>query len=139
MTAKQAKVLVLCLVSRQIADDLYVKGQQYRIAAERAAKYGDYFTVLTVTEGDEYDAMKVKQLQEIVEGLGIEGVDSNTRRPGLLEAIRAHNATVAAATGKSDGQGSNSGSGSEGEGSEGKGSGSGSSESGKSGGSDPNE
>lgn len=105
-----AEVLVLCKQSRQVGDDLYVNGQQYKIAAERAAKYGDYFTVLTVTEGDEYDGMKVAQLQDIVKNLGIEGVDSSTRRPALLEAIRMRNArnTVSpTATGKSEEQDSN--------------------------------
>lgn len=101
-----AEVLVLCKKSRQVADDLYVNGQQYKIAAERAAKYGDYFTVLTVTTGDEYDEYKVPQLREIVEEAGIE-IGARATRAELLAVIRLRNAESGAPTGDPDGQGSN--------------------------------
>ena len=44
MAAK--KITVICLQDRQIADDLYVAGSTYKIDADRAERYSEYFKVI---------------------------------------------------------------------------------------------
>lgn len=44
MAAK--KITVICLQDRQIADDVYVAGSTYKIAADRLARYSEYFKVV---------------------------------------------------------------------------------------------
>tara|TARA_R110000787_G_scaffold221598_1_gene330341 strand:+ start:190 stop:393 length:204 start_codon:yes stop_codon:yes gene_type:complete len=44
MAAK--KITVICLQDRQIADDLYVAGSTYKIDADRADRYSEYFKVI---------------------------------------------------------------------------------------------
>ena len=44
MAAK--KLSVICLQDRQIADDVYVAGSTYKIAADRLARYSGYFKVI---------------------------------------------------------------------------------------------
>lgn len=44
MAAK--KISVICLEDRQIGNDLYVAGNKYKIAAERADRYSAYFKVV---------------------------------------------------------------------------------------------
>jgi hypothetical protein len=44
MAAK--KITVICLQDRQIADDLYIAGTTYKIAADRLARYSEYFKVV---------------------------------------------------------------------------------------------
>ncbi len=40
------KITVICLQDRQIADDVYVAGSTYKIAADRLARYSEYFKVI---------------------------------------------------------------------------------------------
>ena len=44
MAAK--KLSAICLQDRQIADDVYVAGSTYKIAADRLARYSEYFKVV---------------------------------------------------------------------------------------------
>ena len=44
MAAK--KITAICLEDRQIADDVYVAGSTYKIAADRADRYSAYFKVI---------------------------------------------------------------------------------------------
>jgi hypothetical protein len=44
MAAK--KITAICLEDRQIADDVYVAGSTYKIAADRVARYSQYFRVI---------------------------------------------------------------------------------------------
>lgn len=40
------KITAICLQDRQIADDVYVAGSTYKIAADRLARYSEYFKVV---------------------------------------------------------------------------------------------
>jgi hypothetical protein len=44
MAAK--KITAICLEDRQIADDLYVAGSTYKLAAVRAERYSAFFKVI---------------------------------------------------------------------------------------------
>jgi len=44
MAAK--KITAICLEDRQVADDLYVAGSTYTIAADRVARYSPFFRII---------------------------------------------------------------------------------------------